>query len=59
MQLYWLFLIPAIVLAIFSDKIDKAAHANKKLKKWLIGVCIILAVVTIALIVKSVGAISY
>ncbi len=57
MQLYWLFLIPAIVLALFSDKIDKAANANKKLKKWLIAVCVILALVSIVLIVKSVGLI--
>jgi hypothetical protein len=41
MQLYWLFLIPAIALAIFADKIDKAANANKNLKKWLIAVCVI------------------
>jgi len=58
MQLYWLFLIPAIALAIFADKIDKAANANKKLKKWLIAVCVILALVSIVLIVKSVGPIS-
>jgi len=41
MELYWLFLIPAIAIAIFADKIDKAANANRKLKKWLIAICVI------------------
>lgn len=58
MELYWLFLIPAIAIAIFADKIDKAANANRKLKKWLIAICVILALVSIALIIKSVGVIS-
>lgn len=33
MQLYWWLLIPAILLAIFSDRIDKAVKADKKLGK--------------------------
>lgn len=34
-KIYWLFLIPAIVCALFADKIDKAVNANKKLKRLL------------------------
>lgn len=57
MELYWWFLIPAIAMAIFSDKIDKAANADKKLKKWLIAACVILVLISVILIVKSVGLI--
>lgn len=58
MELYWLFLIPAIVLAIFANKIDEAASENTNLKKWLVVVCVILASVSILLMLKSVGLIS-
>jgi len=54
MQTYWIFLVLAIFLAIFSDGIDRAAKANKSLKKWLIILCIILFLVSIVLIIKSV-----
>ena len=32
MQIYWWFLIPAFFLLIFSDRIDRAVKANRKLK---------------------------
>ena len=53
MQTYWIFLVLAIFLAIFSDRIDKAAKANKSLKKWLIILCVILFLVSAVLIIKS------
>jgi len=46
-------LILAIFLCIFSDKIDAAAKADKKLKKLLIWVCITLALANVVLIVIS------
>lgn len=52
--MYWLFLIPAIILALFSDEIDKASNANKKLKELLIGSAIIVVIVSIQLIVQSI-----
>lgn len=58
MQIYWIFLMCAIFLAVFSDKIDRAAKANKKLKRWLIVLCIILALVSVVLIIKSVRIIT-
>lgn len=33
MNNYWWLLVPAIFLAIFSDKIDEAVKADEKLKK--------------------------
>lgn len=57
MHEYWYFLIPGIIVALFSDKIDKAANANKKLKKWLIGLSAVLLVVIVLLIIKSIKVI--
>jgi len=54
---YWPFLIPGIIVALFSDKIDKAVNANKKLKKWLFGLCAVLLVVIVLLIIKSIKVI--
>ena len=51
MEIYWLFLIPAIACALFSNKIDKAFNANKKLKKVIIVLSVgVLLVCTIAII---------
>lgn len=36
MEIYWIFLIPAIVCALFADKIDAYAKTNKKLKKVIL-----------------------
>lgn len=35
MSLYWIFLILAIVIALYSDKIDVAANGSNKLKNGL------------------------
>ena len=36
MKLEWLFLISAIVCALFSDRIDRAFHADHRLRKVLL-----------------------
>lgn len=36
---YWWFLIPAVFLIIYSDKIDEAAKADEKLKKVILVIC--------------------
>ena len=36
MEIYWWFLIPAICLAIFSEKIGMAVKADKKLRKVIL-----------------------
>lgn len=58
MPLYWIFLILAIIVAVNSDKIDVAANANNKLKRWIIVICGFLAITSIGLIIKSLGVIS-
>ena len=52
---YWISLILGIVIALNSEKIDAAANASNKLKKWLIVICAFLAMVSIVLIIKSLG----
>ncbi|MFA7533289.1 MAG: hypothetical protein WCY46_03065 [Tissierellaceae bacterium] len=58
MLLYWKFLILAIVIALYSDKIDAAANGSNKLKKWLIVICAFLAMTSIVLIIKSLRVIT-
>ena len=36
MQIYWWFLSPAFFLLIFSDRIDRAVKANRKLRKAML-----------------------
>lgn len=36
MESYWLFLVPAIVCALFSGQIDRAFHADRRLQKVLL-----------------------
>lgn len=56
MKTYSMFLIIAVFVLIFSDRIDAAAKADKKLKKLLIGVCILLVLANTLLIVISLNA---
>lgn len=58
MKSYWILLILAIVIALNSDKIDAAANASHKLKKYLIVICAFMAITSIILIIKSFGVIS-
>ena len=51
-QPYWIFLIPAIVAALYSGKIDAAADVSDQLKGWLIVICIFLAITNIILIIN-------
>lgn len=48
MEIYWWFLIPAILCALFADKIDRAVQGNRKVRRiiWIVcvGVCAILLV---------------
>lgn len=39
MEYYWWFLMPAIFLAIFSDKIYEAAKVDENLKKIILVIC--------------------
>ena len=49
MPIYFLFIIAAIIFAIFSNKIDEKVNANGKLKKVVITFCIgIVLVLSIA-----------
>lgn len=45
MNIYWIFLVAAIVFVLCADKIDRAVHGNKQVKKVIlifsIGVCVI------------------
>lgn len=51
MKIYWIFVILAIVCALFSDKIDTAIKADKKLKKVIVIFSVgVLLVCTIAII---------
>ena len=50
MPIYWILIIAAILVAIFSDKIDKKINANGKLKKVIIAVCILLVIAVTVLI---------
>ena len=47
MNNYWWLLVPAIFLAIFSDKIDEAAKADKKLKKVTLVICAGVVLITL------------
>ena len=47
MNNYWWLLVPAIFLAIFSDKIDKAAKADEKLKKVILVICAGVVLITL------------
>ena len=39
MKIYWIFLFIAIVVALFSDKIDNIFKADKKLRKVILVFC--------------------
>ena len=45
MPIYFLFIIAAIIVAIFSNKIDEKINANGKLKKVVITFCIGIVIV--------------
>lgn len=57
MKLYWLFLMAAILCALFSDKIVAIAKADKRLKKVIIifssGVILVFSIAIIASIVSQ------
>ena len=53
MQIYWWFLIPAFFLLIFSDRIDRAVKANRKLRKAML---VILALCSGLLLVSIMAA---
>ena len=56
MQIYWWFLIPAFFLLIFSDRIDRAVKANRKLRKAMLvilALCSGLLLVSICLLYTS------
>lgn len=53
MPIYFLFIIAAIIVAIFSNKIDEKINANGKLKKVVIAFCIGIVIV-LSVVIKNV-----
>lgn len=47
MDIYWIFIIIGIVIALNSGKIDEAAQANGKIKRLLIALSVILLLVNV------------
>ena len=64
MEIYWIFIILAIVCALCSDKIDNAVRADKKVKKiaWILcGALFLIGIISIGkstLGAKEIGTIS-
>lgn len=56
MEKYWIFLIPAIVCALFADKIDAYAKADKKLKKVIIVFSVGIVLVSLIGIIATIFA---
>lgn len=46
-NIYWIFIIIGVVIAINSGKVDKAAQANGKIKRLSIALSIILLLVNV------------
>ena len=46
-NIYWIFIILGVVIAINSGKIDKAVQANGKIKRLLITLSIVLFLVNV------------
>ena len=53
MPIYFIFLIIAIVIAIFSGKIDEKINANGKLRRAVTIFCILFVILTSILIKKA------
>ena len=53
MPIYFIFIILATIVAIFSEKIDKKINANGKLKRAVIIFCILAVILTSILIKKA------
>lgn len=53
MNNYWWLLVPAIFLAIFSDKIDEAVKADEKLKKVILVICAGVVLITLIRVVSD------
>ena len=53
MPIYFIFIIIATVIAIFSGKIDEKINANGKLRRSVTIFCILLVVLTSILIKKA------
>ena len=47
MEIYWIFIILGIVIALNSGKIDEAAQSNRKIKKLLIILSAVLILVNV------------
>ncbi len=54
MDFYWQLLIPAFVLALFSDKIDIALKGDKKIKKLFVFLSVLLFVITVFFALKAI-----
>ena len=52
MPIYFIFIIIAIVIAIFSGKIDEKVNANGKLRRVVAIFCILLVILT-SILIKS------
>lgn len=52
MEIYWIFIILGVVVALNSGKIDGAVQANKKIKKLIIALCCALIFVNVFLLLS-------
>ena len=52
MPIYFIFIIIAIVIAIFSGKIDEIVNVNGKLRRAVTILCILLVILT-SILIKS------
>lgn len=56
MKIYWFLIIVGIICALFSDKIDTAVNAHKKLKKVILvfsaGVLLVSTIAIVAIILS-------
>lgn len=51
MEIYWIFIILGIVIALNSGRIDEAVRANSKIKKVLIALSALLILVNIYILI--------
>ena len=53
MRIWWIFIVVAIVCALYSDKIDKVVKADKRVKKLVRILCAVLLLISIVSIYKA------
>ncbi|MGI6608078.1 MAG: protein CrcB-like protein [Erysipelotrichaceae bacterium] len=46
MKIFWIFIVLAIICALYSDKIDKAVKCDKKVKRAIVVISVIVLLVS-------------